>query len=111
MQFRQGTELSRSSWINLIEPVGESGGWPRRPPIDGKLQPAAIREVEMSRRQFGFLVGFLVAWLLWAAGFWVGLGAILLGLVGYAAARALEGDLDLGELTDRFTGPSSTTRR
>jgi uncharacterized membrane protein len=65
----------------------------------------------MSRRQFGFLVGFLVAWLWWAAGFWVGLGAILLGLIGYATARALEGDLDLGELTDRFTGPSSTTRR
>jgi uncharacterized membrane protein len=65
----------------------------------------------MSRRQFGFLVGFLVAWLLWAAGFWVGLGAILLGLVGYATARVLEGDLDLGDLTDRFTGPSSTTRR
>jgi hypothetical protein len=52
-----------------------------------------------------------VAWLWWAAGFWVGLGAILLGLIGYAAARVLEGDLDLGELTDRFTGPSSTTRR
>jgi uncharacterized membrane protein len=65
----------------------------------------------MSRRQFGFLVGFLVAWLWWAAGFWVGLGAILLGLVGYATARVLEGDLDLSELTDRFTGPSSTTRR
>ena len=40
----------------------------------------------MSRRQFGFLVG-------------------------YVTARVLEGDLDLGELTDRFTGPSSTTRR
>jgi hypothetical protein len=63
----------------------------------------------MSRRQFGYLIGFLTAWLLWAAGIWVGLGAILLGLVGYGIARALEGDLDLGELTDRLTSSGGGT--
>jgi hypothetical protein len=63
----------------------------------------------MSRRQFGYLIGFLTGWLLWAAGIWVGLGAILLGLIGYGIARALEGDLDLGELTDRLTSSSGRT--
>jgi uncharacterized membrane protein len=57
----------------------------------------------MSWRQFGFLVGFLIAWLLWAASFWVALGAVLLGLIGYTVARVLEGDLELGELAERFT--------
>jgi uncharacterized membrane protein len=59
----------------------------------------------MSRRQYGFLVGFLIAWLLWAASLWVTLGAILLGLLGYAIARVIEGDLDLsglGDLADRI---------
>ena len=65
----------------------------------------------MTTRQFGFLIGFLIAWLLWAASFWVTLGAILLGLVGYAAARALEGDLDLGELTERIDRISSSNRQ
>lgn len=56
----------------------------------------------MSRRQFGFLVGFLIAWLLWAASFWVALGAVSLGLVGYAVARVLEGDPEVGELVERL---------
>ena len=30
-------------------------------------------------------------------------GAVAVGLVCYLAARALEGDLDLSELSDRFT--------
>ncbi|MDQ6920801.1 MAG: hypothetical protein M3170_04295 [Candidatus Dormibacteraeota bacterium] len=57
----------------------------------------------MSNRQFGFLVGFLFIWLAAAQSFWVGLAALLVGLIGYGAARVLEGDLDLNQLTDRFT--------
>jgi hypothetical protein len=60
----------------------------------------------MTRRQFGYLAGFLFAWLGWAASFWVALGAVVIGLIGYGAARVLEGDLDLAELSERF-GPSS----
>jgi uncharacterized membrane protein len=59
----------------------------------------------MSRRQFGFLVGFFTAWLLWAASFWVALGALSLGLIGYTVARVLEGDLELGELVERLASP------
>ncbi len=57
----------------------------------------------MSNRQFGFLVGFLFIWLVASQSFWVALAALLVGLIGYSAARVLEGDLDLTELTDRFT--------
>jgi hypothetical protein len=57
----------------------------------------------MSNRQFGFLVGFLFIWLVASQSFWVALAALLAGLIGYGAARVLEGDLDLTELTDRFT--------
>ncbi len=57
----------------------------------------------MSNRQFGFLVGFLFVWLVAALSFWVGLAALLVGLIGYGAARVLEGEIDLTELTGRFT--------
>jgi hypothetical protein len=57
----------------------------------------------MSNRQFGFLVGFLFIWLVASQSFWVALAALLVGLIGYGVARVLEGDLDLTELTDRFT--------
>jgi hypothetical protein len=57
----------------------------------------------MSNRQFGFLVGFFFIWLVASQSFWVGLAALLAGLIGYGAARALEGDLNVTELTDRFT--------
>jgi uncharacterized membrane protein len=59
----------------------------------------------MSRRQFGFLVGFLIAWLLWAASFWVALGAVFSGLIGYTVARVIEGDVELGELVSRVASP------
>ena len=58
----------------------------------------------MSRRQFGFLVGFLAGWLLWAAGFWVTLGVAFLGTLGYLAARVMEGDVELPEIVERVTG-------
>ena len=57
----------------------------------------------MSNRQFGFLVGFLFIWLVASQSFWVALAALLVALIGYGVARVLEGDLDLTELTDRFT--------
>jgi hypothetical protein len=57
----------------------------------------------MSNRQFGFLVGFLFIWLVASQSFWVALAALVVGLIGYGVARVLEGDLDLTELTDRFT--------
>jgi len=57
----------------------------------------------MSNRQFGFLTGFLFIWLAATQSLWVALAAVLVGLIGYAAARALEGDLDVAELTERFT--------
>ena len=57
----------------------------------------------MSNRQFGFLVGFLFIWLVASQSFWVALAALVVGLIGYGVARVLEGDLDLTDLTDRFT--------
>lgn len=61
----------------------------------------------MSNRQFGFLMGFLFIWLVAAESFWVALAALLVGLIGYGAGRVLEGDLDLTDLSQRFT----STRR
>ena len=67
----------------------------------------------MNRRQFGYLAGFLFAWLGWAASFWVALGAVVIGLIGYGAARLLEGDLDLGDLSEliRPQQPQVTAKR
>jgi hypothetical protein len=55
----------------------------------------------VSRRQFGFLIGVLLVWLAWEAG-WVVLAAVAAGLVGYGIVRVLEGDFDLTELSERF---------
>ncbi len=57
----------------------------------------------MSHRQYGFLVGLLIAWLWATTGFLVAVGAVAAGLVGYAVVRVLEGDPKLGDLTDRFS--------
>ena len=57
----------------------------------------------MSRRMFGFLVGFLIVWFWAQQGFLTTLAAVIAGLVGYAVARAFEGDLDVAELTERFS--------
>ena len=56
----------------------------------------------MSHRQYAFLVGLLIAWLWASAGFLVAVGGVAAGLVGYAVVRVLEGDVSLGDLTDRF---------
>jgi len=55
----------------------------------------------VSRRQFGFLIGVLLVWLAWDAG-WVVLAVVAAGLVGYGIVRVLEGDFDITELSERF---------
>lgn len=60
-------------------------------------------ERAMSRRQFGFIVGFLIVWFWAQSGFLTSLAAVVAGLVGYAVARAMEGELDVTEWTERFT--------
>ncbi len=65
----------------------------------------------MSRQQFVFIAGVVLVWMAWDAG-WVVLAAIAAGLIGLAVVRVLEGDLDLGELSERFrdSAPSSLKR-
>jgi hypothetical protein len=62
----------------------------------------------MSRPQYAFIVGLLLVWLAWDAG-WVVLAAVAAGLIGLGIVRVLEGDVDLNEVTDRFR-PSSSNR-
>ncbi len=57
----------------------------------------------MSRRQFGFIVGFLIVWFWAQQSFLTALAAVIAGLVGYAVARAVEGELDVAEWTERLT--------
>jgi hypothetical protein len=59
----------------------------------------------MSRRQFGFLIGFAIA-ALWAiAGFWAAVGAVIAGTVGYIAVRMAEGEFDLRGAMEHLTPP------
>lgn len=60
-----------------------------------------LKESTVSRAQYAFLIGVLLVWLAWAAG-WVVLPAIALGLIFWQAVRLLEGDVDVNELTERF---------
>jgi hypothetical protein len=55
----------------------------------------------VSRSQYAFVVGVLLVWLAWSAG-WVVLAAVAAGLLGIGVVRILEGDLDLGELSEKF---------
>ncbi len=64
----------------------------------------------MSRQQFAFIIGVLLVWLAWAAG-WVVLAAIAAGLIGLAVVRVLEGDVDLDEFVGRFRSPSKSSKR
>lgn len=66
----------------------------------------------MTSGQAGFFIGFALAVLVWAAGFWVALGAGAVGLLGWAAVRALDGDVDLEELQDALSrGDGGPSRR
>ncbi|GAB3977880.1 hypothetical protein V1634_13375 [Plantactinospora veratri] len=57
----------------------------------------------MSRQQFGFVAGFLVAAVWAVAGFGAAAGAVLAGLVGWLAVRVIDGDLNVAGLADRAT--------
>jgi hypothetical protein len=63
----------------------------------------------VSRAQYAFIVGVLLVWLAWAAG-WVVFPAVAAGLIGWGAVRVLEGDVDLGEISERFRSTSTSTR-
>jgi uncharacterized membrane protein len=57
----------------------------------------------MTRTQFGFAIGFAIA-VVWAvAGFWVMLGAVVAGVVGFGIARVLDGRVDLNRFVDRLS--------
>lgn len=55
----------------------------------------------MTRRQFGFLIGFLVVWLAWAAS-WVVLAAVIAGGIGWLVVSVLEGGVDFDGISERF---------
>jgi hypothetical protein len=55
----------------------------------------------MNRRQFGFLVAFLIVAVWDIAGFGIAAAAVLAGLFGWVVARVIDGDLNIGGLTDR----------
>lgn len=60
----------------------------------------------MTTRQFGFLIGFLVAWLWAQEGFLSALAAVVAGVIALAVAHVADSDADLGELVERVTGNS-----
>ena len=60
----------------------------------------------MSGRQFGFLVGFLIAWLWVAQGFLSALAAVVAGAIGLAVAHVATGEGDLSEIVERVAGGS-----
>ena len=64
----------------------------------------------MSRQQFAFLVSVLLVWFAWEAG-WVVLAAIAVGLIALGVVRVFEGELDLGELSERLRSTSASTSR
>jgi hypothetical protein len=69
-------------------------------------QESVIGEEQIvSRQQFVFIVGVLLVWLAWTAG-WVVLAAIAAGLIGWGAVRVLEGDVDLEDVRERFRAKS-----
>ena len=64
----------------------------------------------MSRQRFAFLIGVLLVWLAWAAG-WVVLAAVAAGLIGVLIVRVVAGEVDLDELSERFRSFSSSSKK
>jgi hypothetical protein len=64
----------------------------------------------MSRLQYAFVVGVLLVWVAWDAG-WLIFAAVAAGLIGMGVVKVLEGDVDLGELTERFKSSSGRPSR
>jgi hypothetical protein len=64
----------------------------------------------MSRLQYAFIVGVLLVWVAWDAG-WIIFAAVAAGLIGVGIVKALEGDIDFGEMTKRFQSSSDKNRR
>ena len=64
----------------------------------------------MSRAQYAFVVGVLLVWLAWAAG-WVVVPAIAAGLIGWGVVRVLEGGVDMSEISERFRSTSNQPPR
>ena len=69
---------------------------------------ASVGDV-VSRNQFGFLIGVLLVWLAWDAG-WVVLAAVAAGLIGLGIVRVLDGGLDLGDLGDQIRSSAKRSR-
>ena len=63
---------------------------------------------KLSRQQFGFVIGLLIAAIWAVAGFAAAAGAVLAGLAGWLVGRVLDGQVDLAGLVDRV---SSSSRR
>ncbi len=60
----------------------------------------------MSRKQYAFLIGLLLVWVAYDTG-WVVLAGVAAGLIGLGIVQVLEGDIDLGELSERFRSKAS----
>lgn len=67
--------------------------------------------MNLTYRQWGALIGFIVVFSAGLIGIGVTAIAILFGIVGYLIGRFLEGDLDLSQIQQRAQGRSQQQRR
>jgi hypothetical protein len=79
-------------------------------PKGGGAARQVSQGASVSRAQYAFIVGVLLVWFAWAAG-WVVLAGIAAGLIGWGIVRVLEGDVDLGEIGERFKSTSGRPPR
>jgi hypothetical protein len=55
----------------------------------------------MTRQQFGFVIGFLVAFVWAVSGFGVAAAVTLAGIAGWTTVRLIDGEISLPGLVDR----------
>ena len=67
-------------------------------------------ETHMSWQQFGFFAGFLFVALWSLAGVGAALGALIVGLICFYIGRVLDGDVNVGEIVERFTPSNGRPR-